>query len=1003
MKRFCLQLLLLPVAVSALSADVLTPPYSETFDSQASLGAFTVINNNNDSKTWAWDSSTQAVKYSNSWMAADDYLVLPGLQLEAGKLYTFSFDCYRQSSFRTEKIAAFVGTGDTVDKLTISLLAPVEVMAAKVDNEKETKNLDFTPEASGVYYFAVQACSDGGQLNLYVDNISVTAPKTMDAPAAVSDFTVTPAPLGALKATISFAVPSTDINGQPLQELERVEIYRGDTFVTSVYVELGATEPYQCSDDNAVYGENVYRAIPYNQGGAGYEARTTVFIGNDVPVAPGDMVLRHGEGDGDAILQWSAPEADIRGLSIDAATLTYKLKHTRPSQEWYEDLADDVVGTSYSYTECTPDFPQAFYKYSVRAKNPAGEGDALFSEMWLPLGKPDVAPFTESFSGGQLEHIFRTKMEVGTGLWAMSDDDTNPEMQSVDGDNGFIMCSGGADGDVGALYSGRIDLAGVENPTLAFYYYNFDSRDAGTIRVMVSDGDGFEPLGEPVATGAGDEMAWNQAILSLADYKDKKIEIALKATLSTTKTVAIDNIRIYNQLSHDLSVIIESPAVAVTGSPCPVGLMVTNEGAETSDGFAVEIFMNGESVATVDGEDIAPGEIGRLAFQLPVSLFDKAGKIDLYAVVNYDLDENTDNNRSFTVSTMVVNRNHPRPLNLTASAAPEGNVMLAWDMPDLVNGPLASETDDFETYDSFSIGNAGEWQFVDVDGAPVDGPSDFDIPNVPAGNPASFFVMDTSGEDFVTYGFNSYSGKKCLAAVFNARGVKNDDWAISPELPGHAQAITLWARSYSSKYPDSFEILYSKTADTPDSFFSVAKFENIPSAWKEYAAQLPEGSKYFAIRYISDDAFILMVDNVTFAKAGAESMEYTLGGYNVYRDMEPVGSVGSNVTSFTDTGVTPGKHTYHVTAIYQSAGESDPSEPVMADVSSIGTVATDTAISVVGTVGKIIVNGGCGLTTEVWSVDGRLISHVRDARSIPAGPGIYIVKIANSTFRVAVR
>lgn len=124
---------------------------------------------------------------------------------------------------------------------------------------------------------------------------------------------------------------------------------------------------------------------------------------------------------------------------------------------------------------------------------------------------------------------------------------------------------------------------------------------------MVSDGDGFEPLGEPVATGAGDEMAWNQAILSLADYKDKKIEIALKATLSTTKTVAIDNIRIYNQLSHDLSVIIESPAVAVTGSPCPVGLMVTNEGAETSGGFAVEIFMNGESVATVDGEDIAPG------------------------------------------------------------------------------------------------------------------------------------------------------------------------------------------------------------------------------------------------------------------------------------------------------------------------------------------------------------------------------------------------------------
>ena len=1003
MKRFCLQLFFLPVAMSALSSEALTPPFSETFDTQASLVTFTIINNKNDSKTWAWDSSTQAVKYSNSWKAADDYLVLPGLQLEAGKLYTFSFDCYRQSSFRSEKIAAFVGTEASVDKLTTTLLSPIEIIAAKVDNQKETKALDFTPETSGVYYFAVQACSEGGQLNLYVDNISVTAPKTMDAPAAVGDFTVTPAPLGALKAAISFTVPSVDINGQPLEDLEKVEIYRGETLVTSVDVELGVTEPYQCSDDNAVYGENVYRAIPYNQGGAGYEARTTVFIGNDVPMAPGSIVLRHGEGDGDAILQWSAPEADVRGLSIDPATLTYKLKHTRPSQEWYEDLDDDVAGTSYSYTECASDYPQAFYKYSVRAKNMAGEGDALFSEMWIPLGKPDAAPFTESFSGGQLEHIFRTKMEVGTGLWAMSDDDTNPDMQSVDGDNGFIMCSGGAVGDVGALYSGRIDLSGVENPTLAFYYYNFDSFDTGTIRVMVSSGDGFEPLGSPVATGAGEELAWNRAVLSLADYKDKKVEIALKATLSTTKTVAIDNISIYNQLSHDLSVIVESPAVAVTGASCPVEIMVTNEGAATSGEFAVEIFKNGESAATVNGDGIAPGNIGRLTCDLPLSLFDKAGKINLYAVVDYDRDENTDNNRSAAISTMVVNRNHPRPLDLTASAAPEGNVMLAWNMPDLVNGPLVSETDDFESYDSFAIGNAGEWQFVDVDGAPVDGPSDFDIPNVPAGSPASFFVMDTSGESFITYGFNSYSGKKCLAAVFNARGVKNDDWAISPELSGHAQAITLWARSYSSKYPDSFEILYSKTTDTPDSFFSVAKFENIPSAWKEYAAQLPEGSKYFAIRYISADAFILMVDNVTFAKAGAESLKYTLSGYNVYRDMESVGVVESNVSSFTDTDATPGKHTYHVTAVYHSAGESDPSEPVIADVSSIGSVASDKAISVVGTVGKIIVNGGSGLPTEVWSVDGRLITHVQDAGSIPVYPGIYVVRVADETFKVTVR
>lgn len=41
---------------------------------------------------------------------------------------------------------------------------------------------------------AVKACSDASQLNLYVDNVAVTSAKVTEAPGAVRDFTVTPAP-----------------------------------------------------------------------------------------------------------------------------------------------------------------------------------------------------------------------------------------------------------------------------------------------------------------------------------------------------------------------------------------------------------------------------------------------------------------------------------------------------------------------------------------------------------------------------------------------------------------------------------------------------------------------------------------------------------------------------------------------------------------------------------------------------------------------------------------
>lgn len=985
-------------------AEAQAPPFSETFDTAAALEAFTIINNNNDSKTWAWDSSTQAVKYANTWKAADDYLVLPGLKLEGGKLYTLSFDTFRQSSFRNEKVAAYVGTGPTVAQLVTELLPPTDVIACKVDNEKETKALDFTPEASGVYYFAIKACSEASQLNLYVDNVSVTAPKVAEAPGAVADFTVTPAPMGVLKASISFRVPQTTINGNPLEDLEKVEVYRGEALVATVPVQLGATDPYTCTDEASVYGENIYRAVAYNSGGAGYEARATVFIGSDVPQAPASITLKHGQGDGDVVLEWTPPVDDIRGVALDPASLTYTLRHTRPSQEWYEDLADGVAGTSYTHTECDADTDQAFYKYSVKAVNQAGESAALFSDMWIPLGRPDAVPFTESFAGGMLEHIFRTKIEEGTGMWGISDDDTQPGMTSVDGDNGFMMCSGGAAGDVGALYSGRIDLAGLANPSLAFFYYNFGSDDTGTIQVLVNTGDGFEPVGSPVVTGSGDEYAWNQAVFSLGEFAGKKIELAFKATLSDYKSVAIDNIRVYSQLAQDLSVIVEAPAKVVAGRECQLKVFVTNDGAGTAGDYTVTIYKDGEPAATLDGSATAPAATDRLTLDLPVSLFEDPGTVAFHAVVGYDADMNPANNTSAAVKTVVLNPNHPAPLALSGQKSADGSVSLAWSAPDLANGPIAPATDTFEAYEPFAVWQAGDWKFVDEDHAAVDGPSDFDIPNVTAGDAASFFVMDTSGEDFRNYGFNAFSGTKVLGAVFNAYGVRNDDWAISPELPGHAQAVTLWARSYSSKYPDSFEILCSTTDREVASFACVARFEEIPSAWKEYAAQLPEGAKYFAIRYISKDAFILMVDDVTFSAAGGTRAAYTVSGYNVYRDMELVGTTDVQTTTYTDTTAPAGKHTYHVSALYASQGEGDPSKPLQVDESSIGEISP-AMIDVAGGRGVITVTGADNIAVKVYGTDGRLVAQTMAAgrTCIAVAPGVYIVEAGGVRSKVAVR
>lgn len=453
--------------------------------------------------------------------------------------------------------------------------------------------------------------------------------------------------------------------------------------------------------------------------------------------------------------------------------------------------------------------------------NAAGEGDPIFSEMWIPLGRPDAVPYTESFAGGMLEHIFRTKIETGTGMWSMGDDDTQPGLQSADGDNGFIICNGGEAGDVGALYSGRIDLGMLPNPQLSFNYFNYGSDDTGFITVMVNSGEGFEPLGQPVLTGEGDEGAWNLAVFPMAEYAGKKIELAFKATMSDYKTVAIDNISIASQRGHDLS-----------GS-----------------------------------------------------------------------------------------RN-------------DGGITLAWQAPDLTDGPRMQITDTFEDYGSFATWMAGDWTFVDMDKAAVDGPSDFDIPNVTAGQPASFFIMDTSGEDFTTYGFNAYSGDKVLAA------------------------------------------------------------------------QLPDGAQYLAIRYISSDAFILMVDDVTFATPDCETVNYEIEGYNIYRDRTLVGSVPAGEHTYIDADAPEGTYLYHVTALYAGKGESDPSVPVTVGDSSIDTIGAATRhIGAKGAQGHITVTGAEGLAVSVWGADGRLVAKTTGSETteIAAGNGIYVVDVQGHRIKVAVR
>ena len=136
---------------------------------------------------------------------------------------------------------------------------------------------------------------------------------------------------------------------------------------------------------------------------------------------------------------------------------------------------------------------------------------------------------------------------------------------------------------------------------------------------------------------------------------------------------------------------------------------------------------------------------------------------------------------------------------------------------------------------------------------------------------------------------------------------------------------------------ETFEILYSTTGTAPDDFTVLKTVKNVPVNWAEYSADLPEGTKHFAIRHCSDDCWALCIDDVSYEPAAL-----TIEGYRIYRDGQLLGS--SATTTFTDNATQGLAHRYQVSVVYNE-GESPLSEAAQSEASGIVTIDSGKAIT----------------------------------------------------------
>lgn len=988
-----------PARSNTISLGTVVPPFTATFEN--SLDGFNVVDANGDGQTWTAIDGRARIIY-NKTLDMDDWLISPAIKLSAGTLYNIAAQLSCGQAARPERIEIKLGTSPDPDNMTTVLLEPT-VITQIYDKPLEWSTI-YLPKTDGNYYIGFHGISDKNTFTMYVDNFSIGRLQSVNGPAPVSNLQVVPGENGDLTATISFTTPSTTLSGDNLDAITKIDLLCDGSLVNT-WNEPATNTALTYTDNLPEAGYYTYTVIPYSSVGSGGEVSADVYVGIGVPAAVDGVKACETGKPGEVTIIWNAVTMTEDSIPLDPSLVQYRVNRIVNSN--IMGMGGMLKGTSYTYQAVEPGY-QEFLQYAIVARTEGGFGNILNCSLSsiIPAGTP-----YDGLTLSNQEDVDKYLLGInsrGGGAWAVYD---NSLMPSQDGDNRMFAMYAPYENDHGDLYTGLISLASFTNPTLTFYTFNIGNlsdnmADINEITVSVRETNAleFKDVKTVVVSETGPVNSWNRVVVDLSAYVGKTIQLNFYSIVKAASYTVIDNIKIGDIHTNDLAVMgISAPDAATAGNRFPIDVTITNDGIATATNYAVEVYADNKLVVSQQGPTLNGGASADVEFELTMSPFaDK--KINYYAKVVLTGDENMANNQSNTIAVTPIRSTLPAVGNL-AGTETDTEIKLTWNAPDLASIPADAITEDFENGLPFTS-RFGEWIFVDKDGVPVDGFSNIEVPNIINGvTKGSFWIWDTNDIGSGNSYFQAHSGTKYLFALYRSDMGQADEWAISPELNGDEQTISFYAKSYSADYPEEVKVAYSTGSIEPDEFTAVKSFVALSNEWTRYEFSVPEGAKRFAINSCAANAFMLMVDDVTYIPAGApRSIQFE--SYDVYRDGQRINNTPVTACDYVDKDVEEGKtYEYAVVAVYDK-GASAPSDALRITynkgaIDEIGcgdlSIATDMT--------SIVVSGAQGLQITVYAVDGKTIFAGKGSMitTIPVQQGVYVVKAGSAVKTVSVR
>ena len=972
------------VSNKVLVGDPLEAPYVEEFDGQPAFDLFTVFDANKDGRTWVMNKVDNMVyNQFNTVRDADDWLISPPIHLNNDRQYFFSFVVQSTNKLNTERISASLGNGTVIND-SYKVIVPDTSFHGP---DAVTLSTLVSVEKDSIYNFAFHATSPSNQGYLFLHKITVTEGPRYSAPDSITDYTLTAGAEGDLSAELKFRTPTKDLKGKDVGTLTKVEILRNGKLIHTIENPAkGAMLTYKDKSDDIANGFNKYTVVVSNASGAGRVVERDVYIGYDLPRAPQNIKLVDNF-DGTALLSWDSP--GIKGVNdgyVDESELTYNVFSVQG--ESVSTFRTGVTERSLDITDVPQTGEQSLFYFLLKASSSVGESK-IGRSPWIIAGSPYTLPFHEGFPGGNIENGFWTRDKAGKNNIEIVNE------TSSDNDGGCLKFLADKCGESASISSGKIDLAQANNPNLLFSYYAVPGKD-NVIQVEISK-DGNAP--QVVSTInykdlEGDE-GWRIKKVDLNNFKGARfIILTLRGIDNNQKPTAIliDDINVRNNFDYNLDARLTAPKQVTAGQSAQCLVTVRNIGDKAADDYTIDLYANNKIVATLIGETLAP-EASKTFTMLYKSKVTDPEVSKLKAVVVFDKDMDKTDNTSQTLDINLKASDLPAINDLTSHVDEAGDIVtLTWTAPDT---KVSETTEDFEGFKAFEINDLSPWTVEGDRERKTSVWEDFTFPH--AGEPFPFIVFNPS--EITEYDLSRWctphSGKQFLASITNYSAKGNNAWLISPSLSGKKQTIRFWAKSFDGY--ESIEVRCSKTTADTVSLNNVLMTENkIRNKWKEYQVELPEGTKYFAIRVTSKFQQMLMLDDITY-----ESGVGTIIGFNIYRDGQNIATVDAQTTIFKDNTADKGNHNYTVTVIYDE-GESRMSNSVSAVTSLKDNAKAETIVRTIP--GHIVISNSSGQKVAVFAASGKQVFSGSGQQNllIPMMRNTYVVKVGNKAYNVLV-